>query len=121
METKSKKELLDACDTLQSQFETIVNKMLFDASQNHMDLDVNMMKKKDSDRFSFTVIFPNTGICRSRPAFFAAVDAAANAIWEEAYHYLFGDEASAFIPEEIIMDQARAMQWQQMQLGGSKN
>lgn len=121
METKSKKELHDACETLESQFETIVNKVLFDASQNHMDLDVNMMKKKDSDRFSFTVIFPNTGICRSRPAFFAAVDAAANAIWEEAYHYLYGDEACPYIPEEIIVDQARAMNWQHMKLEGFKN
>lgn len=117
METKSKKELLDACDTLESQFETIVNKVLFDASQNHMDLEVHMMKKKDADNFSFTVFFPNTGICRSRPAFFAAVDAAANAIWEEAYHTLFGDEACPYIPEEVIIDQARAMSCQHMKLG----
>jgi len=121
METKTEKELLDACDTLESQFETIINKVLFDASPNHMDLDIHMMKKKDADHFSFTVIFPHTGICRSRPAFFAAVDAAANAIWEEAYHNLFGGEACPYIPEEIIVDQARAMNWQHMKLRGIKN
>lgn len=121
METKSKKELIDACDTLESQFETIANKVLFDASRNHMDLDVHMMKKKDSDHFSFTVIFPHTGICRSRPAFFAAVDAAANAIWEEAYHSLFGSEACPYVPEDIIVEQARAMNWQHMKLGRFNN
>lgn len=121
METKSKKQILDACDTLESQIETIANKVLFDASPNHMDLDVHMMKKKDSDTFSFTVIFPHTGICRSRPAFFAAVDAAANAIWEEAYHSLFGDEALPYIPEEIIVEQARAVTCQHTKLGRINN
>ena len=111
MESKSKKELLDACDTLESQFETIVNTVLIDESPNHINLDVNMMKKKDSEKFSFTVIFPSTGMCRSRPAFFAAVDAAANAIWSEAYHYLFGHEAEPFIPEDIIIKHVRAIDW----------
>lgn len=114
METKSKKELLDACDLVESQFETIVNKVLYDASKNHMDLDVNMMKKKGSDRLSFAVIFPRSGICRSRSAFVAAVDAAANAIWEEAYHALFGNEAAPYVPEEIIFEQAGAVNWQHM-------
>ena len=110
METKSKKEILDACDTLESQFVTLFNETLFDASQNHMDLDVNVMMKKDTKHCSFTVICLQPGIFRSRPAFIAMVEAAANACWEKTYHALFGDEALPYVPEEIIIEQARNLQ-----------
>lgn len=110
MENKTDKKLRAACETLESKFDTIYNETLFDASENHMDLDVNVMMNKDTKHTSFTVIFMHPGIFRSRPAFIAAVEAAGNACWEKAYHALYGDEAMPYVPEDIIVQQASVLQ-----------
>lgn len=106
MSTYAKKELLNACEKIESEFDTIAMKTLFDPSENHNDIDVFVMRNKRTGSIGLSVIFPCSGIYRSRPALSATVDTAVNAIWEQAYHTLFGDEALDYIPAELLVEQA---------------
>lgn len=56
----------------------------------------------EDGKLHFFAEFESQGICRSRPLFLAAVEAAAYAIWSDAYMHLFGEEGILYINEELM-------------------
>lgn len=56
----------------------------------------------DLSRLGIAIQFPRAEVCRSRSAFAAAVEAAADFIWDQTYHALFGQEAVQAIPINLI-------------------
>lgn len=71
---------------------------------------VAVLSALSRDDFSLYVCinFDSPGICRSRPLFKAAVEAAANAIWAETYHALYGEEAAPYVNEQMLTESFEA-------------
>ena len=76
----------------------ILTECLEDISGNEQHTCVFLNANKEDEEICLSIVFPNSGIFRSRPALFAAVEAAVNATWERAYHRLFGAEACPYMP-----------------------
>lgn len=83
-------------ETDERNIETVA-KMLLPDPECGNDMTVMCFKDGTSGESCLSVTFRSPGIFRSRPALMAMVDAAINAIWEDAYHSLFGHEAVPFI------------------------
>lgn len=87
-----------------NEFETITKKSCYDPT---IRATVGIITfKTDRNQLGFAVVLPDAGICRSRPAFSAAVVAAADSIWNTTYHALFGEEAARFIPASLFAEYA---------------
>lgn len=76
----------------------ILAECLEDRSGNEQNTSVYLNGNTEDNEICLSIVFPSAGIFRSRPATISAVNAAVNAIWETAYHRLFGAEACPYMP-----------------------
>lgn len=89
-----------------SNYVVIDSKTFSDPLQPESECRAVLGKDPDSDEIAVAVFFSRSGILRSRPLLTLAVDAALNASWLSFYHSLFGDEAAAFAPRDLIEKEA---------------
>lgn len=83
-------------ETFERNVVTVAEKLLPDPECGN-DMTVMCFKDGTSEETCLSVTFRSPGIFRSRPALQAMVDTAVNAIWEDAYHALYGHEAVPYV------------------------